>query len=236
MLIRSFPGNSTSSIFRTFFSAAAVILSVSAFNLGTAQANLLQNGGFEAPIATDNSFYVVFEAGPTTINSWTYYGLGGTMTPTAEFVGQPASVPEGSQYGFLQAYEGYQSTISQDVILAGGNYHLSYVDAGRIPPNVASGVVSYNILLIQGGNQTIIGSSTTIADGTFYAKSFDFAAAAGTATIEFVATNTSGDNTMFLDLVTLDAINVVPEPSTLGLISLGSLMGVGITFRRRKSI
>lgn len=211
------------------FGFSVVVALAGVFASSGAQAQIVANGSFEAPIP---SRYVAFNQTGVTSDSWTYSGYGGTMEQGGFSGTAPATAPEGIQFGFAETFQGVLSSISQDITLPStGAYTLSYQEAGRLPVGTAaSGMALYEVRLTQGGTPTVIGVSTSVPDAVFIPKLFAFNADAGPATLTFDLTQSlSGttDDTVFFDVVT---ITPVPEPASLGLLGLGA---IGLLARRR---
>lgn len=152
------------------------------------------NAGFESP-ATSNTV-----VGPTTAG-WTFNSRAGIQRNGSVF-GASDYAPEGLQTAYLKTDGGVAGEFSQSLALPAGTYALSFKAAQRAS---FGGAQSFNVLF----DNTIVGTFTP-ASGTFASYTTNsFAATAGTHTIKFAATTTTGDNTAFIDDVMLNPAAVV---------------------------
>lgn len=141
------------------------------------------NSGFEAP-ATSGLNY-----GPFT-NGWTFDNSAGVQCNGSGFGAQNA--PEGVQTAFI-ANGGY---IQQSVYFLDGNYKIDFKAARRTS---YGGVQSFDVYL----DNTKIGSFTPASGGFESYSTSNFTATAGIHTIKFLGTNTTGDNTTFIDDISI---------------------------------
>lgn len=160
----------------------------------------IANAGFETPSVAN------YLKGPMTLG-WIFNSRAGVQKNGGVF--GAASAPEGVQTAFLQSINGNHGEISQAVDFDAGTYTLSFQAANRTN---SGGTQSFDVFL----DQTLIGSYTTTS-GIFTAYTSDsFTASAGSHTIKFVGTSTTGDNISFIDDVTIKlAVSSNPPPAEL---------------------
>jgi len=136
---------------------------------------------------------------------WVNSGLSANNTA---FTQGDSPAPEGSQVAFLQDL----GSITQAVAgWAAGTYTLSLQAAQRT--NYGSSNESFQVLI--DGNAVATFNPAGSSYQSFTTASFPLAA--GTHTIAFVGTNSHGDNTAFLDAVTLNALAATPSSTGDGL-------------------
>jgi len=189
-----FVGNATSSESTAFIDSIKIQTAVPTGPPATA----MTNAGFETPSVAN------YLKGPMT-NGWTFNSRAGVQKNGGIF--GAATAPEGVQTAFLQSVNGSHGEISQDVTFAAGTYTLSFQAANRTN---SGGTQSFDVFF----DQTLIGSYTT-STGSFTAYTTNsFTASAGSHTIKFVGTSTTGDNISFIDDVTIqEAAPQNPSPS-----------------------
>ncbi|HOC00357.1 MAG TPA: DUF4082 domain-containing protein, partial [Verrucomicrobiota bacterium] len=160
----------------------------------------LREGGFEMPDIPYDAHAYNPEGSAWRFNRWSgiVHPSPGDSTPVFD---APAA-SEGEQAAFLQC-EAEVGEIAQDIVLpATGLYELSYLVAGRradSPARPYDGNLAYVVQLDGVG----IGSDATVSFQPFTGKTFTFQATAGSHSLSFVATGTSGDHVAFFDAVTL---------------------------------
>ena len=183
-------------------------------------APLLLNGSFETPALATGKALI----GPTG-DVWTYTHPAGVINPPGEPIPNQGdyggyAAPDGAQYGFIQSGHNERGSISQQIILAAGQYRLSFLEAGRALGPFGPGVGGnqpYSITL-SGTNLATFASTT---GETFTGRTVDFTAVAGTYALTFAAGGSlTSDNTTFLDKVVLTS---VPEPATLAGFAFGCM-------------
>jgi|GEM_PF-3534604 len=180
-----------------------------ALGLTTGIANALPvvNASFETPDTTD-----IVPLGGNTLHGWTWTHLAGILEGSTSNSFEPAAVAGRhlDQYAYLQ---GDTSSISQSFTMPwAGLLTISWLSAGRTDGGPFGGDTTYSVTA---GTLNTTGSTTS---GTsFTASSFTGLLAAGTYTLTFANTTVSGDETMYLDNISLE----VPEPGTLAMLGLG---------------
>jgi Protein of unknown function (DUF642) len=156
------------------------------------QPTSLADSGFEASVVNPGGY----KYNPTG-SSWTFSGTAGITTSGSDFTSGNANAPQGGQAAFLQN----TSSFSQAVNFIAGNYAISFAAAQRA--NFASNQ-SFQVLI--DGN--LIGSYDGLTGAQYNLLStIGFSATAGSHTIAFQGTNLhGGDNTAFIDAVTVHAV------------------------------
>jgi hypothetical protein len=160
---------------------------------------LPDDAGFETPSAGRPGVYGSFIYRPTG-SPWTYTGGAGVAANGSGFTSGNPNAPEGAQVAFLQGGAG--STISQQ--MAGwtdATYFLTFDAAQRA--NYQAHYQDFQVLIDSQVVATIRPAGTAYALYTTSA----FAIAAGTHTITLRGLNSAGgDNTAFIDAVTLQRV------------------------------
>ncbi len=144
----------------------------------------LSNFGFEVP-----SIGSGYQYGPMTAG-WTFDAHAGVQGNGSPF--HASSAPEGTQTAFVQG----AGTMTQTVTFPGGNYVVNFQAARRTD---FGGQQSFDVYIDSnkvGSFSPTTGSFSSFATGSF-------SASAGDHTVKFVGTNTNGDNTDFIDAVTI---------------------------------
>jgi hypothetical protein len=216
---------------------AAGLAVVSAVGLSgsIAHAELIVNGGFEAPalvntqVPNDSGNYA-YPGG--TFDSWTYQGGTGLVdTSQGSNAWYPAGTPPsgyvGNQFAFLQSggVTNNPSILSQSFdSLVAGLTTISWLDAGRPNTGCCNGNQTYEVLL----NNTVIGQFSTTNGQNFKLESLTGTLVAGTNSLAFVGEATT-DQTTFLDNVSVASI---PEASTWAMMLLGFAAVGFMTYRR----
>ena len=146
----------------------------------------ISNDSFELP-STSNYIY-----GPMT-NGWIFDSHAGVQTNGSTW--SAPNAPDGTQTAFLQN----GGTITQTLNFAAGTYTLSFEAALR--PNNSQ---SINVYI----DSTLVGTCTPASSTSFSAfTSNSFTVTAGNHVVTLQGTNTSGDNSAFVDLVTIDPLD-----------------------------
>ena len=154
----------------------------------TTSGPVLQDGGFESEVLNSANAFLYDPLGSV----WTYAGSAGVSGNGSAFTASNPNAPAGAQVAFLQD----TGSISQSLAgWAAGNYHISFSAAQRA--NYASQTFQ---VLVDG---TTVGTFTPTSSAYQSLATASFAATAGSHTIMFKGTSASGDETSFLDAVTL---------------------------------
>lgn len=209
---------------RTFLVAAAVL----AASVGSTAANaqLVQNGGFENPVITDSCCNTAPPA--ANLPDWTVTPdvnvVNGTFMSTNAV--HPNLAFEGNQYLDLVGQSG-NGSISQILATAAGvDYNLSFEYSHNLFAGLTSASAQVFINGVLAGTVTHTGGSTSDLAWQLFHTSF---IATGPTTLSFVNTAGAQNEGVFLDAVTVAA---VPEPATWAMMLMG-FGAIGISLRRR---
>lgn len=160
--------------------------------------NIINDPGFEMP----NVGTGAFESSAYNPNGspWTFTKGAGVAGNSSGFTSANPKAPQGTQVAFLQ---GAPAKISQSLNFAAGRYTLNFQAAQRGIQN--QGPQTFQVRI----DATLVGTFTPTST-TYVTMSTDgFTVAAGPHTIAFEGLNPlGGDNTVFIDLVTLSAAAV----------------------------
>ena len=145
-----------------------------------------RNLGFESPSLGAGNF----RYGPTG-TAWSFNGLAGIQNNGSVFGASPA--PEGAQTAMIQGAPDGLGSVAQNVTLGAGTYTLTLQVARR------QGQVQPLRFSVDG---TQVGDLITPSSDSFssYATA-SFTVAAGSHTLKLEATDSSGDNTSFVDAI-----------------------------------
>jgi hypothetical protein len=156
--------------------------------------------GFETPPLASGSYAYVPSGSP-----WIFLSGAGLTTNGNAFTGGNPPAPQGNQVAFLQGASG---SISQVVSFAAGTY------TGTLSMSQRGNMVGNNQTIAFCIDGTPVNSFTPV--GTDYKSyttdPFDVTVS-GTHTIAFIGLNGVGDNTAFLDQVSLK--NTPPDPEVV---------------------
>ena len=209
--------------FRYVLAAAAIGLVPA-----TASAQVVKNGGFEAPLVTG----CCNTAPPSSVDFWTV-SSGNVNVVNGKFNGTDTSGPnlaaEGNQYLDLVGQGGTGSIFQTLFGLTPGlvyNLTFDYSNNGFTPSSSTSASAAFSIDDLMGTVTHNTANSTNL-DWRVFSGSFT---ATGNDVLSF-ANGTGGVN----EGVLLDAVSVapVPEPATWAMMLLG-FGGIGMAVRRRR--
>ena len=223
----------------------AVLFSACGFGV---QANLIQDPGFEQPVAGPGGFntgYLAFNVGSTIGGAWTVIGSPSgdvALTPSTEYTYTVGPIitftaQEGAQWLDLTgntdsgAATGVQQTFPT---VAGRPYSLSFYVGAVTTPDWApdQGNAAVNVLLNGTAFQTSINNDPSGDTMDWKQFNYTFTATSASTTLAFINAVPAGEGANGVDNVTVVA---APEPGTWNLLALGlgTLFAVA---RRHKSI
>lgn len=226
--------NTTRNRLASCFATSLLALAALAGTTQTAQANLLNNGSFEAAgpnLAAGGGSYCYLGYAPLecgTLPGWT--GTMPVMASTSGPWGTPSNLGNwNAGFGNQQiGLQGSGSVLAQDVTLGtASRMTLSWFDAGR--SNYNFGDQQYTVSF--GGVD--LGTFTTGTAQAWAEHTLSFDVTGGGA-LQFRSLDVgSYDRTSFIDDVRLTAVaTTVPEPQSLAMVLLG-LAVVGAVSRRK---
>ena len=201
----------------TAVAASALLL----FSALPANADLIENGGFELP-ELDSGTWSLFDSIP----GWRLAGERGKIEIQNNVAGSPY---EGEQFVELDSTQ--PSTIYQWVpTVAGQSYILSFAFSARPGTNIALD----NVMGVTWGGDEVFNMAAPAYTPDWTVFTLHVTAASGLTRLTFgdLSQNSQNSYGVYLDDVRLVA--KVPEPATLGLLGLG-LIGIGLIRRRRLS-
>lgn len=213
------------------FSFAILLLSP----LGIAQADLIVNGGFEAPALAPGAFLTIGPGGEPAGFAWTVSSGNVDVghNPVSPFInfdafeGNQGLDLNGTQRGAI--FQDFATNVGQMYLLT-FVYADNPVEGGISSADIRVSDVMLNSMLLSDSvfHSTSTNSPVPDADFGFYSESFT---ATGTLT-RLAFSSTSASNTASGGIL-LDAVSVsaVPEPS---VISLAYLFGLMLTLGRRR--
>ncbi len=203
------------------------------------KANFILNGDFSNPNVPASAFVTTFNVGSTGISSWTV--ISGTTNPGQGTVDLLASsfvaAPNGGQTVDLDGFSA--GGISQTVtgLTVGTSYGLTFYYTNNFYGASASALVSVvNSNATPGidGSLSISHSGATMAAPGFVATTLYFTASTSIETVTFQSTDPATDASgIFISNVSL---NTVPEPSSIAMVGMAGMIGVGAFVRRKRSI
>lgn len=151
----------------------------------------LANGGFESPAVTSSHGVLV---GGTA--GWTFNGFAGIIRNGSVF--EASDAPEGTQAAYIQTLNGTSGQFYQDAVLPAGRYILRFQAAKRTS---FGGQQTFDVY----AGDRLIGSFAPAAGAYQPYETDDFTLTQPEIIrIRFEATSTSGDNTAFIDAVTIE--------------------------------
>lgn len=186
---------------------------------GAARADMIVNGGFEAPVIANPSFST-FQAIP----GWTT-----AFGPGIEVQNHVAGSPfAGNQ--FVELDSSANSGMYQDLAtVAGQAYRLSFAYSPR--PGVAANSTGIDVLWGGSTVSSLALNGVGLSDTAWQVYTLDLTATSSLTRLQFNATGLSDSLGGYIDNV---SVNAVPEPSSLALCGLFGLGGLIVRARRRK--
>jgi fibronectin type 3 domain-containing protein len=149
------------------------------------------NASFEAPSVGS---YLYNPAG----SSWTWTNNAGVQKNGSAYSGTTAVAPDGVQTAFLQSMNSTVGKMSQAVSFStAGNYTITFKAARRY------GVAQPVQIKVDGA---VVGTYSPSSNTFETITTAAFSVAAGSRTIEFSATDSVGDKTIFIDQVSITAV------------------------------
>jgi hypothetical protein len=149
------------------------------------------------PVFLNPSFEIPVTSGATyepSGASWTFTNNAGIQDNGSVYSGLAVIAPNGNQTAFLQGVSGTLGTMTQTVNFLAGTFTISFYGAER--PGQSQPV----LITVDG---TSIGTYTPTSSSFAKITTSPFTVTAGNHTVEFSTTTSSGDNTTFIDLVTI---------------------------------
>jgi hypothetical protein len=215
-------------IWKIFFTILLLVFAASA-----ARANDIVNGSFETPLVPVGGF-TNFISGSTGITGWTVVGPEVSIVSTnyASF-GFTFPAEDGKQWLDLTGdasnrVEGVEQTFATS---PGTTYSVSYFVGNQVNPGGPWGTTSTVDVLVDGALIQTATNSMGTGGTTQVWEQFttSFLATSSSTTLEFLNEDPPSDNSNGLDNVVVTPGSVVstPEPSTLLLLLLAAVCGVG---------
>ncbi len=152
------------------------------------QATTLGDTGFEAASVSPGGFVY----GPTG-TPWTFTGTAGVASNASAFTSGNPNAPQGSQVLFLQGVSG----VNQIATFPAGTFTLSFAAAAR-----ANGGGTQTVQVLVDGS--VVGTFNVTGTAYTTLTTNSFALTAGNHIIAIQGTSKTGDNTAFVDEVTVD--------------------------------
>jgi hypothetical protein len=207
-------------------------------------ANLIVNGGFEAPVQGPPN-YAAFNvpAGSTLITGWTIVQGNVDLTTTVNYgpglnTLNPASVQDidlvGDSFGSNGVFGGLSQSFST---VAGQIYQLTF-DYSHNNGTFSSNGYAAQVTVANGLADAILSAEVSQAYGQspWTAFSQTFTATSDLTTLTFINTRGGYNAGIYLDDVSVEALAAgVPEPATWGMMLLGFGL-LGVAMRRGRDV
>ena len=221
---------------RSLYAKAGILAILSSASVLHAQTNLIQNGSFESPLITSNTF----ETGIAPVD-WTIAGTSGAPASylfngvPSNNTGLTGSWPgpeDGLQYEDIG--DNPQASLYQDfTISSSGSYDLSWFDDSFIQ-TINYPTSSYLVSIVSSSQQTLFSASFQPASNSnWQSRSEELTLPTGVYALTFTPQGTYGQLDALIDNVSIVQTASVPEPSTWAMLVAGvELMMFGVCRRR----
>jgi hypothetical protein len=169
----------------------------------------ITDAGFETPaVGSGRDAWLYNPSG----SAWTFSGSAGISGNGSAFTDGNPNAPQGSQVALLQG----TGTISQVAEFAAGTYALSFLAAQRGKGNYSTGNSTSQTFVVE-VDGIMVGTFTPSDTNYRTYTTANFTVTAGFHTISFVGLDPNGgDNTAFIDAVTLQPVPGLSHPSLEG--------------------
>jgi hypothetical protein len=166
-----------------------------------AAASSLGDGSFETPGLAAKTFQYSPDGSP-----WQFSGDAGVSSNGSSFTRGNPVAPDGTQVAVLQC----NGSISQPVSMDAGTYGLSF-EAAQRAGSANKHYQEINVLI----DGSSVGTVTPSSSGYALYETSIFTVTAGTHNVEFLGMNPlGGDNTAFIDEVTLTAASLISDSTS----------------------
>ena len=205
-------GTSTTTTFTDFSLTPSTLYTYSVATVDTTGATSPRGGSINATTVAaqfrDNGFETTRTAtyiyNPTTTN-WTFANSSGLAANGSAFAA--ATAPEGTQVAFIQSNTKISKVSQTMPVGLTGSYTISFAAARRVGTGYGIQPIAVSVDGVVVG--TITPSSGSFA--TYTTSAFNLTA--GSHTFTFAGTNNSGDNTSFVDAVSLNLVTSATAPA-----------------------
>lgn len=201
-----------------------------------AHANLLSNGGFEAPGIGSATFLNITPGAEPGAFVWSVTPAGVDIISDGVLGTSPGTIVEGVQALDLVGFGSTGGVFQDFATVTGQAYDLAFLYANN---PVSTGGASARVV-VRTGVTTVL--DTVISHNTSTGSDFDWTAFAASfvatdtiARISFDTTVGGSNGGIFLDAVGIETATVAaPEPTSLGLLGV-AIAALGAAARRRRS-
>lgn len=219
-------------VIKSSFKTMSIALVAVCATIGSAEANLINNGSFEAPTVSTDPVEVFTSTSSPGLPGWTVLNTGDVALIEKDLVIGAFTFPaqDGDYWLDLTGNEnnGVAKGVTQDVATTiGESYTLSYFVGNIIPGQTSTVDLAINDIAFASSTNSV---STNVLDWRLFTHSF--IASSSTTKITFTNGDPVQDISNGLDNVVL-VESAVPESGALAVLSVG-LMGLGLQIRRRR--